>query len=347
MVILDMKLFLRITRIVVALLLVSGVALLWYLQLPVRSTETLIVYIPTASSASRVTAILSREGIVRYPSVMRGVLGAISRITRKPMHRGSYRFTPGDTHWSVVRAMVFGDGVLTVRVTFPEGISARRFASIIQSKLGSDSANFMRLVYADSLIEANNVPVNSLEGYLMPDTYDFYINQPAGEVLDRLLREQRSMWSTRFEKLYSSSTLGKSMSKHRVLTLASIVESETSVNSERARVAGVYLNRLRLGMKLAADPTVQYALGGEARRLLYRDLEIDNPYNTYRYAGLPPGPICSPGAASIEAVLNAESHSYLYFCALGDGSGMHAFAVTGSDHAKNVARYRRQRALRQ
>jgi UPF0755 protein len=99
-------------------------------------------------------------------------------------------------------------------------------------------------------------------------------------------------------------------------------------------------------MKLAADPTVQYALGGEARRLLYRDLEIDNPYNTYRYAGLPPGPICSPGAASIEAVLNAESHSYLYFCALGDGSGMHAFAVTGTDHAKNVARYRRQRALR-
>lgn len=346
MVFLDMKLLLHITRVIAALLVVSAGTLLWYLQLPVRIIEPKVVYIPTSSSASRVTAILGREAIVRYPSLMRGVLEAVSRVTRKPMHRGSYRFSPGDTHWSVVRAMVFGDGVLTVRVTFPEGITARRFASIVQAKLGSDSVAFMRLIYEDSLRIANDIPVNTLEGYLMPDTYDFYFKQPACEVLDRLLREQRSVWNTRFEKMYTSSTLSKSMSKHRVLTLASIVESETSVNSERARVAGVYLNRLRLGMKLAADPTVQYALGGEARRLLYKDLEFDNPYNTYKYAGLPPGPICSPSAASIEAVLNAEVHSYLYFCALGNGSGMHAFAVTGTDHAKNVARYRRQRALR-
>lgn len=326
-----------------ALLFVSGVALLWYLKLPVTNSEPVIVYIPTASSASRVTTILGREGIVRYPSVMRGVLGAVSRITRKPMHRGSYRFDVGDTHWSVVRSMVFGDGVLTVRVTFPEGITARRFASIMQAKLGSDSTQFMQLVTSDSLFAAINGPVPSLEGYLMPDTYDFYINQPAGEVVDRLLREHRRVWSIRFEEMYKNSAVNKTLSVHRVLTLASIVESETSVNFERARVAGVYLNRLRLGMKLAADPTVQYALGGEPRRLLYRDLEIDNPYNTYRYAGLPPGPICSPSVASIEAVLKPEVHSYLYFCARGDGSGEHAFASTGAEHLENVSRYRKTR----
>lgn len=130
------------------------------------------------------------------------------------------------------------------------------------------------------------------------------------------------------------------MSRHQVVTLASIVEAETPVLEERPRVAGVYINRLEKGMLLQADPTVQYALN-KFSRLTYSDLNYDSPYNTYRYAGLPPSPINSPSKSSIDAVLNYEKHNFIYFVAKGDGSGLHNFARTYEEHLKNVSLYRK------
>jgi UPF0755 protein len=131
------------------------------------------------------------------------------------------------------------------------------------------------------------------------------------------------------------------MSPEEIFTLASIVEEETNKNDEKQKVAGVYLNRLRKGMRLQADPTIKYALGNfEIKRILTKHLEFDSPYNTYKNGGLPPGPICIPTISSIDAVLNYEKHSYLYFCANADFSGYHAFAKTLIEHNQNAAKYR-------
>lgn len=332
----DMKLFVRGLLVIILLVLSLGA---WYLSRPVAVTNKVVVYIPASSSSARATRILVDAGVVTQPTVLRTVLGFVAKASGKGLHRGSYAFTPDDTYWQVMKSLVFGDRVLTIRVTFPEGITLRRFASIIRSRIGVDSATVMRHLLSDSLRQAWGAEASSVEGYLMPDTYEFYSRQPVEEVIDRLLKQQRDVW----EKRFARQAMATGMSKHELLTLASIVESETSVDTERSRIAGVYMNRLRRGMKLAADPTVQYALGGQARRLLYKDLEVDDPYNTYRYAGLPPGPICAPGAASIEAAIAPERHGFLYFCARGDGSGLHSFAVSGAEHARNVSNYRRSR----
>ncbi|MFM8568372.1 MAG: endolytic transglycosylase MltG [Candidatus Kapaibacterium sp.] len=328
-----------VERSLLLLFVMAACAVLWTLTRPVEAHSSVIVYIPASASSSRAVRILRDAGVVTQTQPLRTVLAIAARVSGRGLHRGSYEFTKDDTYWQVVKSLVAGDGVLTVRVTFPEGITLRRFASIVGSRIGSDSAAFLRYLYGDSLRSAWGMSGGSAEGYLMPDTYDFYLRQPVAEIAERLLKQQGEVWARRFAERAEST----GFSKHQILTLASIVESETSADTDRARIAGVYLNRLRRGIKLAADPTVQYALGGQARRLLYRDLEIEDPYNTYRYAGLPPGPICAPGSLSIEAAIAPESHDFLYFCARGDGSGLHAFATTGAEHARNVARSREQR----
>lgn len=185
----------------------------------------------------------------------------------------------------------------------------------------------------------------SLEGYLFPDTYELPANRDAADLLTRQLDTFAGRVLPLIEEAQTSGRVNLTL--HEILTLASIVEREAVVPEERPTIASVYLNRLANGIKLDADPTVQYAIGYQPENgqwwktpvTLEEYSAVDSPYNTYLYPGLPPGPIASPGLSSIQAVLNPDDHNYLYFVALPDGSGRHVFAATYDEHLANVARY--------
>ena len=181
----------------------------------------------------------------------------------------------------------------------------------------------------------------------IPNTYDFYWNTDAKTFFEKMWKENEVFWSKN-NRLNKAKNLN--LSKEEVYTLASIVEKETNQNDEKNRMAGVYVNRLKKGMRLQADPTVVFATRDfTTKRVLDKHTQFDSPYNTYMYAGLPPGPISMASISSIDGVLNAEDHDYLYFCAKGDGTGYHSFAKTLSGHNANARRYAqnlRKRGLR-
>ena len=222
--------------------------------------------------------------------------------------------------------------VVERRFTIPEGLTSFEIDTII-SKIKD--------------IEKTRTDIPA-EGALLPGTYNYKLTETNADVLTRMelamTQTIDELWETRAGNLPFKT-------KQEALTLASIVEKETGVAEERKRVAGVFINRLRQNIALQTDPTVIYALtkgqpknegkGPLGRRLLSKDLEIDSPYNTYKYPGLPPGPIANPGRASIEAVLQPEEHNFIYFVA--DGSGGHIFAATLDEHNKNVAEWRKIR----
>jgi UPF0755 protein len=188
--------------------------------------------------------------------------------------------------------------------------------------------------------EAGAPPGATLEGYLFPETYAFLPTTPPTVIVHTMVLQTKKVLA---EQLAKGGPIAVELSPHEILTLASIVEAEAERPEERARIAAVYLNRLRRHMLLQADPTVQYALGGHRARVFYSDLRVQSPYNTYLNPGLPPGPIGNPGRASIEAVLNPTPGSReLFFVARGDGT--HIFSETGEQHEEAVARMRAQRA---
>jgi peptidoglycan lytic transglycosylase G len=201
-----------------------------------------------------------------------------------------------------------------------------------------DSARYMAVVRDPEVIKSLGVEGTSLEGYLLPETYLFNWEL---EELDVVRRQVGQFWVVFNDSLKRrAEELGWTV--REAITFASIIEGEAGLDEERPIISGVYHNRLRRGMKLEADPTIQYLVEGGPRRLFYSDLKIDNPYNTYIYAGLPPGPVNNPGKASILAALYPAQHEYLYFVA--NGRGGHRFSKTYSEHMKNVRRYRRDRA---
>lgn len=311
---------------------------MYYLYKPLDIKNPVDVYIESGSTLNSTLIELKKNSLISGTTLPKILVRSYCFVTKSQLHAGSFRFDPTNKTIDVLKALVTGSQAHTVRVTFPEGIMLTDFARILQRNIALDSAEFMRLATSDSMAKAHSIPAPTLEGYLYPNTYDFYWKQPADKVLEFLLNEQNKLWNTKFEELSKK----KNKTRHEILTLASIVEAETPKPEERPTVAGVYSNRLRIGMKLDADPTVQYAIGSQ-RRLLYSDLDIDNRYNTYKYSGLPPGPINNPSATAIASALSPEEHSYLYFCAKGDGSNTHSFATTGTEHMVNVARYRRNR----
>lgn len=328
----------RILFIGLILIMLTGAYTAWYVFSPLPVKQTADVYIPSGSSVTKSVSLVQQQHIINHPTLFKLLLRVYCTITGKNVYAGTYRFTSEHSHAHVLRALVSGKQALTVKVTFPEGITAAKFASILKKEIGTDSTEFMAYIHSDSLKQTLNITSPSLEGYLMPNTYEFFWKQPEKDIVLFLIGEQQKIWETRFEQ--ECRTKGKT--RNEILTLASIVEAETPQPTERARVAGIYTNRLNRGMKLDADPTVQYALG-ESRRLLYNDLTINSPYNTYMNIGLPPGPINNPSPSSIDAALHPEQNNYIYFCAKGDGSNTHSFAVTATEHQVNVMRYRKNR----
>ena len=294
------------------------------------------ITIPNNTSKSEIIKIFNSEGLLKPSWLFVFLTKAYGFIFEKHIIAATYRILPNNTNFQILKAVFTGKQLYIVKITFPEGFTLTEFASISSRKLGIDSIEFMKLASLDSLLKARNIPGKNIEGYLYPNTYLFRWKTPVNEIIDKLLNSQDQIWNKKFaEEVYE---LDKS--RHKILTLASIIEAETPVAAEKPRISGVYYNRLKRGMLLQADPTVQYAIG-KKNKLTHNNLDFDSPYNTYKYHGLPPGPINSPGISSIEAAINPEKHNYYYFVAKGDGSGRHNFSRNLSEHRMNISYYRR------
>lgn len=252
-----------------------------------------------------------------------------------------YVFKNGMSNSDLIDQLTDKDNNRLVRVTIPPGYSIKRMAKLLEKKLNLSADKFIREASNDSLIKLTGYEgkINNLEGFLFPDSYDVSPDISEKGLVQILFNEFR-------KKVMDNADLRAKIEERETtllntLTLASIIEGETLIDQEKPTIAGVYLNRLNKGMKLEADPTVQYALpDGPKSRLLYEDLKINSPYNTYLNKGLPPGPINNPGLASIKAALSPEEHKYIFFVATGEGG--HKFSETYDQHLSAIAEYRKK-----
>lgn len=268
------------------------------------------------------------------------------KYPRKPMRSGKFELTPGMTYIELIRHLRSGSQapskVILTNERLPEDIAGK-----VARYLEADSLQFLETMRNPATLSALGLTSESLTSLFIPNTYELYWNTSPEDFLKRMKKEQDKFWSAE-ERQQKADKLG--LDRNQVYTLASIVEKETLRSDEKKRMAGVYLNRLKIGMLLQADPTAVFATRDfDTPRVTDYHTQFDSPYNTYKYPGLPPGPIAMASISSIDAVLNAEDHDYLFFCAIGDGSGYHAFAKTLSQHNQNAARYRanlRKRGLR-
>jgi UPF0755 protein len=294
------------------------------------------VDIPGGSGTRAIGERLVAAGVVRDPVTFRFALWMSGHA--RVLKAGEYRFEQPMTPLDVIGKLARGD-VYVVNVTFPEGLTIEEMSAIFASHgLGSASA-FVDAANDVSLIRALDPAAQNLEGYLFPDTYPL----PRRADAPRLIRAMVQGFERVLTPALRSAVEARGLSIHQAVTLASIVEKESARTDERPIVAGVYLNRFRIGMALQCDPTVIYALrraGTYTGNLHHDDLAFDSPYNTYRYPGLPPGPIASPGRASLEATVHPADVDYLYFVSRNDGS--HEFARTLDEHNRNVQKYQVQ-----
>lgn len=311
----------------------------WALAAPAaggRGADTVEFTVPRGASTAAIARRLAAAGLIRSPLAFQ--LYVRGRGLDGRLRAGTYALSPAMDVPQLVGVLVEGR-VLTDRVTIPEGYTVAQVVQLL-ARRGLAREDELRAALAERARRwpyLPRVPLREpLEGYLFPDTYLFPRGASAGEMVDAMLsrfeRAMRPEWRRRAAEL--------GLTVHQVVTLASIVEREARVPEERPVIAAVFHNRLRRGMRLDADPTVLYALGRTAGPLTRADLAVDSPYNTYRHAGLPPGPIANPGAAALEAVLYPADVDYLYFVRLPDDSGRHAFARTLAEHQRNVQRYR-------
>jgi UPF0755 protein len=223
-----------------------------------------------------------------------------------------------------------------VKLTFNNIRRVDQFAGRISHELEFDSLSFLNLIYDTSTYRKYSCNKYTVPCIFIPNTYEFYWNTTAEQFIKKMYDEYVKFWNT--ERLDKATKLG--MTREQVITLASIVDEETKQDDEKNRVAGVYINRMKHGMRLQADPTVIFAWNNYSiHRVLTRHKEINSPYNTYRKDGLPPGPICFPAITSIDAVLDYEKHNYLYFCAKPDFSGYHNFSTTLEQHNRYARAY--------
>jgi UPF0755 protein len=282
---------------------------------------------------------LASAGVIEHPALFK-LGGKIFGYAGK-IKVGKYSFSSGMSNREILYAISTATSTANPAVTVFEGLRGTHIARILKQEVGIDSAQFAQLLNDTSLIHLADHGASSLEGFLMPETYEFYWQVDEKEIVHEMLSEFRRFFVDSLQRRARQ----MKMTIDEVLTMASIVEGETILDAERPIVAGLYYNRLRRRMKLEADPTIQYIIPDGPRRLLYIDLKTKSPYNTYQKYGLPPGPISNPGRKSILAALYPARHNYLYFVA--DGTGGHRFAKTFGEHLKNVRSYRRARTLTQ
>ncbi len=311
--------------------------LLWLFTSPVThgtgQDEFQFKIIPGMSFNS-IMAGLVEKGIISETTKPRLVARIIG--TGSGLKVGKYKITGGLSSYQLIKLLSEGRSV-NERITIPEGLQSRQIASILAKGVEIDSIAFMQHVQDTSLLREFGLSGDCLEGYLFPNTYDFQFGKSAKSVVRTMLKEFNRQVGDSLRTVINS---GK-MTLLETLTLASIIEGEAVVDSERALISAVYHNRLRRGIPLQADPTIQYIIKDGPRRLLTKDLRIDSPYNTYLNRGLPPGPINNPGLASVVAAIQPDNAPFLYFVANGDGT--HTFSRTLREHNRAKARFDKYR----
>lgn len=298
--------------------------------------EPVRVVIPRGATFRVAADSMAAEGVIQSPFAFR--LYARARGRDRQIQAGTYLLRRG-TRWSdLVRAMNGGVGIIN-RITIPEGFTIAQITPVLVRSLHTTSDSVDAAVRDSAMRARLSDPAETLEGYLFPDTYIFAPGTTAREAVAEMVKRFEREWKPEYDA--QAAALGHS--RHEIVTMASIVEKEARLPEERPVIAAVYYNRLKDGMPLQADPTVQYALGRHTERVLYRDLTIESPYNTYLHPGLPPGPIASPGGASLRAALAPANVPFLYFVAAPDGH--HEFRATMAEHeqAKRAVRAARGR----
>ena len=298
------------------------------------------VDIPPGVGPSSIGRRLAESGVVRDQLSFRVALARSGQARR--LQAGEYRFDRPMNTREVIDKLARGE-VFLRPITFPEGLTIRQMSEIYEREGGGSKTEFLRAARNGTLIHDIDPAADDLEGYLFPDTYSLPRKATPDQLVQRMVTAFRDVLSPEIVQRAAA----RGLSVRELLTLASLVEKETAKAEERPVVAAVYANRLRIGMGMQCDPTVIYALervGKYTGNLTRDDLRFDSPYNTYRYAGLPPGPIASPGRASIEAAASPADVPYVYFVSRNDGS--HVFSVTLDEHNRNVFEYQ-QKPFRQ
>jgi UPF0755 protein len=305
------------------------------MQAPYKGYEAAeqFVDIPAGAAAADIRQRLVDAGVVRDALTLRLALRWTG--ASRDLQAGEYRFDRPMTAIEVVTKIARGD-VYGQRITFPEGLTIREMAAIYESRGLGRAADFIEASRNTALIRDLDPMAADLEGYLFPDTYTVGRTAVASQLIESMVAGFRAAYPAEAAQLPE----GPPLTTRQLVTLASLVEKETGKPDERPIVSAVYRNRLRIGMPMQADPTVIYALqktGTYDGNIRKDDLSINSPYNTYRFPGLPPGPIASPGKASLEAALRPADVGYLYFVSRNDGS--HVFATTLSEHNRNVQEF--------
>ena len=297
------------------------------------------IHIPTGSNFNDVKTILYQSGLIINTNTFEWL--AEKKNYRNHIRPGRYLVREDMSNNELINMLRSGQQD-PVRLTFNNIRLPEQLAGTIALQIEADSLDILNLLRDTEMLGKYDMTPETAKLLFIPNTYEIFWNTSASQLLERMYREYNIFWNEqRLEKARSIN-----LTPQQVGTLASIVQAETSRPDEFGKVAGVYINRLKRNMPLQADPTVIYAVGDfSIRRVLNRHLTIDSPYNTYKYAGLPPGPITLPEVRVMDGVLNYENHDYLFFCARDDFSGYHAFARTYSQHLANARRY--QNALNQ
>ncbi len=297
-----------------------------------------VVVIPAGTTVRGVADSLAAHGIIRSRFWFR----ALTRLRGKErqLQRGAYLFARDAGSGEALDALIAGKSILQ-HVTIPEGLTLLDIAKLVDSTLAVPAAQFLEAARDTALLREYGIPGPSLEGYLRPETYLMAPGLDARKVVRVLANRFVVDWKPEWD----AAARAQGLDRHGVVTLASIVETEAKVDSDRPLIAAVYRNRLRLGMPLQADATVQYAMrittGSRKTRLYEKDYDFPSPYNTYLHPGLPPGPVGAPGTRSIEAVLAPAAVPYLYYVAKGNGA--HLFSRTYAEHLRAIRRVRQAR----
>ena len=325
---------------IVCLVLLLGTATNFSLKLFRSNTNKQFdqgyLYIPTGSNLDDVVAIIKAQHILNNTESFKWVA---SKMNFKNIKPGKYKITKGLSNIELVRLLRSGKQE-PIKLTFQNIRLKTDFAGYIGKNFEIDSLAFLNMLDSIDLVRQYGFDEETIFCMFIPNTYEMYWNTSKEKFFERMQKEYVKFWHT--ERLAQAKAIG--LSPVQASILASIVDQEALLNREMVRIAGVYMNRLNRGIKLEADPTVIFANGDfTVKRVLYKLLQKDSPYNTYKYNGLPPGPICMPSVAAIDAVLHFEKHNYIYFCAKEDFSGLHNFASNVTEHQMNAKKF--QQAL--
>jgi UPF0755 protein len=333
-----MKTLVGIGLAILCLCAVAGGTVLYFYQYattPIGGSETsAVVWIKPGQRFSETAVQLRKAGLVNSPGKFR----LIARLTGsdRRIRAGEYRLSASMTPREMLETMVRGKSLMH-RVVIPEGLTLCEIGQILEEAQLASQQAFLEAASDPEVLETFDIDGDTLEGYLFPETYDF----PKGITSEEIVQAMVDHFFSVFSPTWMQRADEMGLTVHEVVTLAAIVEKETGTPEERPLIAGVFLNRLKRGMRLESDPTVIYGMDDFNGNLTRKDLETPTPYNTYQIKGLPPGPIANPGKASLEAVLYPLDNPYLFFVSKNDGS--HHFSQTLAEHNRMVRQYQRRR----